>query len=139
MITSVPEQQAARPDKKDGVKDKTPVPVKSQGLPAKSASVKKAAKKKREEEVLDTLTHLRTVTKEISRAYIANVERDILEISHFIASTGKKKGGPKAIDKSTLDRMEEILHGLSLKPSKGRRSDLKKIDKAVGSIARLIS
>jgi hypothetical protein len=88
-------------------------------------------------ELLVRLDHLRSTTREIVRSYLANIEHDIIELRETVASA-KTPDGHKATLRA-LDRMGEILDDLALKPHKGRRSDLKKVEKAIRTLQRVIS
>jgi len=88
-------------------------------------------------ELLAQLQHLRTETREISRLYVANLQRDIVQLIEFL----NEKSPPKSPNSKKLDpvfvQMKEHLDGISLKPEKGRRKDLKKIEDAVRSLRKI--
>jgi putative ubiquitin-RnfH superfamily antitoxin RatB of RatAB toxin-antitoxin module len=88
-------------------------------------------------EVLLRLDHLRSATREIARSYLANLEHDIIEIRETVGSA-KTPDGHKATLRA-IDRMGEVLDDLMLKPHKGRRSDLKKVEKAIRTLQRVIA
>lgn len=83
------------------------------------------------------LEHLRSVTKEICRALTANRERDILELIELVNSGSSAKGGDGKIKSVKLKKAEVLLSRLSVKPEKGRRSDLKKIQKNLEGIREI--
>lgn len=87
-------------------------------------------------EVLLRLDHLRSATREIARSYLANLEHDIIELRETVGSATTPDGEKAAL--RAIHRMGEILDDLSLKPHKGRRSDLKKVEKAIRVLQRLI-
>lgn len=83
--------------------------------------------------------HLRSVIKDICRSLTANMERDILELMEM-AGAGRPDGGRTVkIKAAKLKRAESLLSRLSVKPEKGRRSDLKKIEKALEEIKDVFS
>jgi len=91
-------------------------------------------------ELLAQLQHLRTETKEISRLYVANLQRDIVQIIEFLnesntTATAKKSPSVNPI----LAQMKATLDGINVKPEKGRRKDLRRIEQAVRSMKKLIS
>lgn len=88
-------------------------------------------------EVLLRLDHLRAVTREIARSYLANLEHDIIEIRETVGSA-RTALGRKAVLRA-VDRIGEVLDDLTLKPHKGRRSDLKKVEKAIRILQRLLA
>ncbi len=88
-------------------------------------------------ELLVRLDHLRSATREVARAYLTNLEHDIIEIRETVASA-KTPDGNKATFRA-IGRMGEVLDDLTLKPHKGRRSDLKKVEKTIRTLQRVIS
>jgi hypothetical protein len=91
-------------------------------------------------ELLAQLQHLRTETKEISRLYVANLQRDIVQIIEFLnesntTGTAKKSRSVNPI----LAQMKATLDEINLKPEKGRRKDLRRIEQAVRSMKKLVS
>ena len=88
-------------------------------------------------ELLAQLQHLRTETKEISRLYVANLQRDIVQLIDFLnehtAATAKKT----RVANPVLVQMKDTLDGINVKPEKGRRKDLRKIEQAVRSMRKI--
>ena len=90
-------------------------------------------------ELLAQLQHLRTEVKEISRLYVANLQRDIVQLIEFLnenqapARTTKNSRVPNPV----LSRMKETLDSITLKPEKGRRKDLRRIEQAVRSMRKM--
>lgn len=81
-------------------------------------------------ELLVQLQHLRTEAKEISRIHAANLQRDIVQLIDFLNETQSGKSKHFALMKDALDQ-------ISLKPEKGRRKDLKKIEDTVRSMRKI--
>src|SRR5216110_1947843 len=81
-------------------------------------------------ELLVQLQHLRTEAKEISRLYVANLQRDIVQLIDFLnenhTGTAKKSRAANPV----FVQMKETLDGINVKPEKGRRKDLRKIEQA---------
>ena len=90
-------------------------------------------------ELLAQLQHLRTETKEISRLYVANLQRDIVQLIDFLNEGQSLSDGNKnsRSDNLRLSRMKETLDAMSLKPEKGRRKDLRRIEQAVRSLRKI--
>ena len=90
-------------------------------------------------ELLAQLQHLRTETKEISRLYVANLQRDIVQIIEFLnensAGTARKSRSVNPI----LTQMKATIDAINVKPEKGRRKDLRRIEQAIRSMRKLIS
>ena len=90
-------------------------------------------------ELLAQLQHLRTETKEISRLYVANLQRDIVQIIEFLnenntTGTAKKSRTVNPI----LAQMKTTLDAINVKPEKGRRKDLRRIEQAVRTMKKLV-
>jgi hypothetical protein len=89
-------------------------------------------------ELLAQLQHLRTEAKEISRLYAANLQRDIVQLIEFLneSPTPAKAKDSRAINPALL-RMKETLDSINLKPEKGRRKDLRRIEQAVRMMRKI--
>ena len=88
-------------------------------------------------ELLAQLQHLRTEVREISRLYVANLQRDIVQLIEFL---NEKQPSPKRNSRRVnpiFSKMKDTLDGMNLKPEKGRRKDLRKIEDAVRSLRKL--
>src|SRR5712691_386959 len=83
-------------------------------------------------ELVAQLQHLRTETKEISRLYVANLQRDIVQLIDFLNEGQNSRRG-----NSQLSKMKETLEGINVKPEKGRRKDLRRIEQAVRSMRKI--
>src|SRR5207237_8655361 len=92
-------------------------------------------------ELLAQLQHLRTETKEISRLYVANLQRDIVQLIEFLNESQNQPNTTKhsRADNLLFSRMKETLDTISLKPEKGRRKDLRRIEHAVRSMKKIAS
>jgi len=90
-------------------------------------------------ELLAQLQHLRTEVREISRLYVANLQRDIVQLIDFLndnQAPAKPKNSRSA--NVTLSRMKETLDAINVKPEKGRRKDLRRIEQAVRSMRKVV-
>jgi hypothetical protein len=90
-------------------------------------------------ELLAQLQHLRSDAKEISRLYAANLQRDIVQLIEFLnESQNQTSGSGDSRGANTVfSRMKETLDGINLKPEKGRRKDLRRIEDAVRSMRKI--
>ena len=88
-------------------------------------------------ELLAQLQHLRTEAREISRLYVANLQRDIVQLIEFLNENQEPETRSRAIN-PVLSRMKETLDDINLKPEKGRRKDLRRIEQAVRSMRKLV-
>jgi len=89
-------------------------------------------------EFLVKLGRLRSATKEIGRSYLANIEHDIVELIDGVDGTTDGGAGKRAVKVATLDQMGLIFESISIKPEKGRRRDLKKIERAIHAMAQVL-
>src|SRR5262249_54072045 len=92
-------------------------------------------------ELLAQLQHLRTETKEISRLYVANLQRDIVQIIEFLNENNTDAGKTAKKSRSVnpvLAEMKNTLDAINVKPEKGRRKDLRRIEQAVRVMKKLI-
>ena len=92
-------------------------------------------------ELLAQLQHLRTEAKEISRLYLANIQRDIVQLIDFLNENPSENSRNKASRSANLllSQMKETLDAINLKPEKGRRKDLRRIEQAVRSMRKIVS
>ena len=89
-------------------------------------------------ELLVQLQHLRSEAKEIGRIYAANLQRDIVQLIDFLNENHSGRSKSSSINQA-LAQMKETLDGISLKPEKGRRKDLRKIERAVKTLNKIAS
>jgi hypothetical protein len=91
-----------------------------------------------QKEALLRLQHLRSAAREVAREHLANMERDIVELADLVksAKAGSRKG--KNLSLSMLEHMITLLDNLSVKPEKGRRKDLKRIEEALEELRETV-
>jgi hypothetical protein len=89
-------------------------------------------------EFLLRLQHLRSAAKEASRQYLANIERDIVVLADLVKES--RSGGRKGnrVKNPTLEYMIAFLDDLSVRPEKGRRKDLKRIEEAIHGMTEAV-
>jgi hypothetical protein len=90
-------------------------------------------------ELLLRLDHLRSSVREVARAYLANLEHDILEIRAAVGGVKDGGGRKPTLRRAAMERMSEMLDDVTLKPHKGRRNDLKKVEKVIRGLQRLVA
>lgn len=98
----------------------------------------KAAEADKTKDIRAQFEHLRSVIKGICQSLVANMERDILELIGLVNSGSPVKKGSVKIKPAKLKKAEALLSKLSVKPQKGRRSDLKKIEKTLEEIKEVL-
>lgn len=71
--------------------------------------------------------------------YVANLQRDIVQLIEFLNESQSQVSGSRSSRgaNAVLLRMKETLDGINLKPEKGRRKDLKKIEDVVRSLRKI--
>ena len=78
--------------------------------------------------------------REISRLYVANLQRDIVQLIDFLSenhTTGSADTQTSRAANPILSQMKETLDEISLKPEKGRRKDLRRIEQAIRSMRKM--
>ncbi len=85
--------------------------------------------------VVSELQDLRAELRESASSYAARLDAEIERVCKAVESAGGNSSGPKIRD---LRDMLTLLRHRQLKPDKGRRKDLKKIESVVDDLAMLI-
>jgi hypothetical protein len=83
------------------------------------------------EDLLAGLQHLRSEAKEISRMHAANLQRDMVQLIDFISKPSNRQ------TRFQYARMKKTLDQIHVRPEKGRRKDLRRIEQAVRSMMKL--
>lgn len=87
-------------------------------------------------ELLAQLQHLRSEAKEISRLYVANLQRDIVQLIEFLNEKQPRAKTARGADPIFV-QMTETLEAINVKPEKGRRKDLRRIEDAVRAMRKI--
>jgi hypothetical protein len=83
------------------------------------------------------LEHLRVEAKEIARLYLANLQSDMTQLIDFVNhSSGSTEGRRRS---ESFAKMKKALDGINVKPDKGRRKDLRRIERAITSMMKCVS
>jgi hypothetical protein len=90
-------------------------------------------------ELVLRLDHLRASVREVVRAYLANLEHDIIEVRDAVAGGKTGAGRKPKLRRNVVERMSDMVDDVRLKPQKGRRSDLKKVEKIIRNFQRLVT
>ncbi|MBI3794222.1 MAG: hypothetical protein HY280_05785 [Nitrospinae bacterium] len=113
--------------------------------PEKTAAAKQKADVKenptylaKTKNLLAYLHHLRSTSKELCHAISSNMERDILEIMEAVELAQQKADRRRVFKKSETTKATSILERLTIKPEKGRRGDLKKVEKTVSGLKTIL-
>ena len=63
---------------------------------------------------------------------MANLQRDIVQLIDFLNDGQNSRGA-----NSQLSKMKETLEAINVKPEKGRRKDLRRIEQAIRSMRKI--
>ena len=77
------------------------------------------------------LHHLRSEAKEISRMHAANLQRDMVQLIDCISDPSNRQL------RSKYARMKKTLDQIHVRPEKGRRKDLRRIEQAIRALMKL--
>lgn len=81
-------------------------------------------------ELLARLDHLRSEVREICDAHVENVDAEITTLTDFLEGSTEVRS-PEDRKARTLKKWITVLDEMRIKPRKGRRKDLKRVDEAV--------
>jgi hypothetical protein len=70
--------------------------------------------------------------------YVANLQRDMVQLIDFVNEPSNHTGRGRR-QSEALTRMKKALDGVNVKPDKGRRKDLRRIERAISSMMKCIS
>jgi hypothetical protein len=79
------------------------------------------------------LEHLRQESREIARLYAANLQRDMAQLIETVGAAAESRSGRAT---QSLARIKKVLDDLEVKPEKGRRKDLRRIEQAVRAMTK---
>ena len=83
------------------------------------------------EDLLAGLHHLRSEAKEICRIHAANLQRDMVQLIDFISRP------PGRVMRAKHARMKKTLDRIRVRPEKGRRKDLRRVEDAIRSMMKV--
>src|SRR5687767_9467597 len=89
------------------------------------------------ENLLAGLQHLRSEAKEISRMHAANLQGDLVQLIDFINDPANGTMSRRRRLQTTYAGMMKTLDQLHVRPEKGRRKDLRRIEQAIRSMMKL--
>jgi hypothetical protein len=87
--------------------------------------------------VLEELAFLRRNFREVISQYMAGVEAEMVQITTLVTTEAEKKRPPAGRIKELRD-MLMLLRELDVKPAKGKRRDLKRIETLVGELRSVV-
>jgi hypothetical protein len=86
-------------------------------------------------ELAARINHLKAEGRETCESWVANLEGDVSTLVEFLDGSSEVRKS-RDLKAATLGEWRRILDDLSLKPPKGRRKDLRRIDQAVRAMMR---
>ncbi len=104
--------------------------------PGTKGAPEAAVAAKLEKELQTQLAYLRQSAKEIARIHADNLGHDLLELSDASRKLAAPGAGKRAL--RSLKQLIAVTDRVALKPVKGRRKDLARIEKAVLRMSRLL-
>lgn len=106
--------------------------------PAKKSASDEAELTKLDKELQTQLAYLRQSAKEIARIHADNLGHDLAELADAARELARKHG----CRKDTLRLLEQLIaitDRVTLKPVKGRKKDLARIEKAIVRMDRVMA
>lgn len=88
--------------------------------------------------VAEELTFLRKTFREIAHAYTSQIEAEITQLHALVAGDAESKKKLPGSRVADLRDMLMLLRSLEVKPAKGRRRDLKKIESLVEDLRGIV-
>jgi len=87
--------------------------------------------------VAEELAFLRKTFRDLVAAYGAEVEGEIAHVQALVSAEAASKKKLPASRMNALRDMLMLLRSLEVKPAKGRRRDLKKVENVVGELTEI--
>jgi hypothetical protein len=81
------------------------------------------------------LRHLRTLLREVAANYISALEADIEQVVEALGAADQRPMKDSQIRRAEFRNMLDRIRALRVKPQKGRRRDMKRMDKLIGELA----
>jgi hypothetical protein len=88
-------------------------------------------------ELRDALRTLRTLIKEVGGNYLAGLQAEVARAEHALAGFDEANR-PSRKQLAQMKALCRLLSELDLKPRKGRRRDLKTLDKTIGQLSEAV-
>jgi hypothetical protein len=92
------------------------------------ALARKPSRKVAKDMLVLELRRLRAMFTEIAERYVANEEGEIAAVIEAVEG--------KSLNAARVEKMLEVVHGLTVKPRKGRRKDLARIEAIAAALRK---
>jgi len=83
---------------------------------------------KTQRELADSLHTLRLVVREVGGNYLASLQSDVARIEQFVKAADH-------VNHKQMTAMLKAIAALDIKPQKGRRRDLKELDRLISKLS----
>jgi hypothetical protein len=88
-------------------------------------------------ELAERLRRLRQITRETAQAYLLKIDADLGALIHRLGERTGKSNKAGQLKNSSIKQLLKTARRVDLKPEKGRRKDLRKIEKTVVAMSRI--
>ena len=89
-------------------------------------------------EVEEGLASLSFLLEETAAHYVARLQREIRQLTMALRALERTEGQPAKRGQRVLSKAAAKLESLQIAPEKGRRKDLRKIDRLIGELEELL-
>lgn len=89
-----------------------------------------------EKALLSRLGYLRQAAREAGHNYVVNLEYSLISLSDAVKQMASQEPGKK--QKAALKQAAALIDEVKLKPAKGRRKDLKRIEQAIAALEDIL-
>ena len=88
-----------------------------------------------QKDLICRLEHLRVEANQVCEAYLANLDGEINTLIDFLEGTSEVRR-PADLKAATMKTWSAALEGVGLKPAKGRRKDLRRVDETIKALMK---
>lgn len=126
MATKTP--QSTRPRRAtQGIVTRDKLPISTKDRKKAFAALQK--------DLIGRLEHLKVEAHEVCEAYLANLDGDIKTLIDFLEGTSEVRT-PRDLKAETMKTWFAALERVDLKPRKGRRKDLRRVDDTIKALMK---
>jgi hypothetical protein len=133
LQTSAPQLPARQP--KSSPKQHRPAAEHSAASKTKNKSPKRRPTP--HVELAERLRRLRQLTRETAQAYLLKIDADLGALIKRLGERTSKSNKTRHLKNSSIRQLLKTAKRIDLKPEKGRRKDLRKIEKTVVAMSRI--
>jgi hypothetical protein len=91
-------------------------------------------------EAKEAIENLRPLLRQISNAFIAQIDSEIVALSEAVRNLSNPEADPKVArrQEKILNEMQQFISELKLKPEKGRFKDLRRLRDVIDELNNLV-